>query len=76
MAKRWDSVQECRHRMQEIRMALGDYHNRRGGPVYGMRSDGTWREIQKAALRRGIPEGWDNQSGDWFVLRRAEVRGE
>jgi hypothetical protein len=57
MAKHWDSVQECRERMQEIRTALGHYHNRHGGPVYGMSSDGLWHKIQKAAFAQGHSRG-------------------
>ena len=33
MAKRWDNLEECRDCMQQIRLALGNYHNGRGGPV-------------------------------------------
>jgi hypothetical protein len=72
--KHWDSLQECRECMQEIRTALSDYHNRRGDPVYGMTSDGVLHEIRKASLRKGLPEGWDSKSGEWFLLRKAEIR--
>ena len=76
MAKHWDSLQECRECIQEIRLALSDYHNRRRGPVYGMGSDGVWHEIRKAALKKGVPEGWHSESGKWFLLKKVEVRGQ
>ncbi len=76
MAKRWDNLEECRDCMQQIRLALGNYHNGRGGPVYGLGPDAIWRKLRRADLRRGIPEGWNDEADKWFVLRRAEVRDE
>ena len=56
MAKHWENVQECREGMQQIRLALSDYHNRRGGPVYGMTTDGVWHEIRSRRSERAFPK--------------------
>ena len=60
--------------MQSIRLALSDYFNQRGGPVWGLRSDGTWHQLGKARIYMGMPEGYSHGLGSWFVLSAAEVR--
>jgi hypothetical protein len=71
---RWDTLEDCRECMPQIRNALQEFNNGRGGSVWGMDSDLIWHMLRRARLdAQGNPAGTVDDEA-WFILRAAEVR--
>lgn len=71
---RFDSLEACRDNMRLIQSALSNFHNGRGGPVYGLDKQGNWRKLRSAHIEKSIPYGVPADDSADFVLRAVEVR--
>jgi hypothetical protein len=72
--KQWSCLEDCRAQFHLIRLALSDYFNGRGGPVWGQDLTGAWRQLRAVYLeKRSVPRGFSVDDKD-FVLRAVEVR--
>lgn len=68
------TLEACRDNMHIIRSAVGNYHNGRGGPVFGKDKQGNWRKLRAARMDKGIPYGVPADDSPDFVLWAVEVR--
>lgn len=71
---RFTTLEECRDNLRHIQSALYNFHNGRGGPVFGLDSKGVWRQLISAREEKGIPYGCQRDDSADLVLRGVDVR--
>lgn len=70
----FSTLEECRDNIAQIKLALYNHHNGRGGPVYGQNKQGDWIRLRTAHIERSLPYGVPEDALPDFVLRAVEVR--
>jgi len=68
----WNTLEECRDYIGEIREAMSKHYNKLGGAVWGQDKAGVWHMLSGARVDKGNPIGL-TPMGEQFVLRAVEV---
>jgi hypothetical protein len=53
--------------------ALKDWHNGRGGEVFGKHVGGQWRQLRAVKFDNGIITGFDLDADVWFTVHDLNV---